>query len=308
MSELQDEVIVTLERRVEALETALRARRAFPRVSHGAVVLLALTGWTLTHSSVPLLGQQPAPAQEPAAIEKGRDGITRVRGPFQVVDEGGQVLLGVARGGDGSAAVSVGTHGGAGVVAVLDSGGAALASMARNDHGYGWFAAYDAKGTARATIHGGTGSFRTVNEAGKQVAMLTSVDGKGVVGVWGSAGSQRIIALSEGSGGGGELTVFDSAHRTVGTIKADAAGGALELFGASKGTPSVDLGLFKDGAGYAAVADPGGKRTALLTGADADGSGAVVIEKDGRAFASISMNKAGAGDLILANADGGFGV
>ena len=103
------------------------------------------------------MAQTPGQAPSSTAIQQGPDGITRVRGPLQVMDPGGKVLLNVASVPNPSAAVSIAEQGGGGAVAVYSSGGSPLAVMARNTSGYGTFIASDAKGNPRGIMHGGSG-------------------------------------------------------------------------------------------------------------------------------------------------------
>jgi hypothetical protein len=307
MPENPDDLVVNLCRRIEALEAVVAAQgrttfqpRPASRFAQACVVLLmGLGGWAVA--------QTPGQAPNATAIQQGPDGITRVRGPLQVMDPGGKILLSVASDPNPSAAVSVAVQGDGGVVAAYTGGGTLLAFMARNTAGYGTFVAYDGKGTPRAVIHGGSGGFQALNEAGKQVAYLTSIGGKGVVGVWG-AGEQRIAALTEGPTGAGEVTVYDKDRSTLATMTSHSAGGVVHLFGRGKTAPAVDVSINAAGAGNMVLLDGGGKTAATVTGAADDGNGAIVIQKGGRSIASLSINKVGGGDLILNNSEGRFGL
>jgi len=309
MPENRDELVENLGRRIETLEAVIAAYRQTTRQPRFAsrfehvflVLLIGFGGWAVAQTPVP--GQAP----NPAAIQPGPDGITRVRGSFQVLDAGGRLLLSVAADPNPSAAVSIAEQGGGGAVAVYSSGGSPLAVMARNTSGYGTFIASDAKGNPRGIIHGGSGGFQVLSEAGKQLALLTSIGGKGVVGVWG-AGEQRLAALTESAAGAGEVTIYDKDRSRVATMTSDPIGGVVQLFGKGKTAPAVDLGINATGAGDMVVLDGGGKPTATLTGADEDGTGALALLKGGRSIASLAINKVGGGDLILYNAEGKFGL
>jgi hypothetical protein len=315
MPDARDEVVVNLRHRVEALEAALAAARlptpssvrTAGRFARACLILLVGFGaWATAQTPPPAEGQRAQGAQDTTAIEKGTDGITRVHAPFEVVDPSGRVLLSVAAE-KTNAATSIWIQGDAGTVGVQSSSGTPLALMGQNTSGYGTFIAYDTANKPRAIVHGGSGGFQSLNEAGKQVAYLATIDGKGAVGVW-TAGQQRVAALTEGPTGGGELTVFDKGHRKVAAIGSDPVGGYLQLFGSGKTAAGVDVGLTQSGAGDLLLMDGGGKQSAVFTGASTGGTGAIILMKDDRSVASLSINTVGAGDLILANPEGGFGL
>jgi hypothetical protein len=307
MSEHCDE-LVNLQQRVDALEARLAVRR---KAKLAPLVAVLLVGWTLAQTgSSQGAGEQPVGAATPDdAIRKGPDGITRIDAPFQVIGADGKVLLHVSTQNNINSAVSVWAHGGAGAVTVFSSDGQVLTHTGRNNNGYGMFVANDATGRFRAIVHG-YGGFHVYNDAQSVGAQLSMMEGKGMVGVWG-ADKQRIATLSEGASGAGELTVYDKGRKRVALITADPSGnGGLELFGAGKATAAVDLGIAaKEGSGLLSLANSAGQPSAFLTGAEGtNGNGAVVLVRDGKSLASLTVNKVGAGELILANSEGSLGL
>lgn len=317
MTDARDDRILELCHRVEALEAALTTAPRRPgrplapsgaRTARACLGLLVVSvGWVMAQTPAPGTGQTAAP--DSPVIRKGPDGITRVSAPFQVVDASGKVVLSVADADNSAAGTSISLSNGGGGISTYSNKGT-LATVARSQpSGHGLLIAFDASGRQRGTVFGDSGGFQTLNEAGKQVALSGSFNGKGLIGIY-TDRSERIAVLSEASTGGGELTVFDKGHTKTALIGADAAGGLLQLHGAGKAVVAVELGVsaVTAGAGYIYVMDGGGKRSAVLAGATADGTGALVIERDGGSAASVSVNDAGAGELVLASPDGGPGL
>lgn len=309
MADTHDERVLELCHRVEALEQALSTAHRTPRLVRACVGLLVLsTGWVMAQSPAPGQLQSIDPG-ETAAIRKGPDGVTRVSGPFQVEDAGGKVILSVGAADNTAAAISIALANGAGRLTAHSSSGSVASTVGSQSGGSGMLVANDTSGRPRAMILGDTGAHMTLNEAGRQVALSGSFNGKGVIGIY-SDRSQRLAVLTEAQGGGGELTIHDKGHAKIALFGGDASGGLLQLHGAGKAASAVELGVsaVTAGAGYVYVMDGGGQRSGVLAGASADGTGALVIEKGGRSVASVSVNNAGAGELVLANPDGGTGL
>lgn len=308
MADTRDKRVLELCRRVEALEQALSTAHRTPRLVRACVGLLVLsTGWVMAQSPAPGQLQSIDPG-ETAAIRKGPDGVTRVSGPFQVEDAGGKVILSVGAADNTAAAISIALANGAGRLTTHSSSGSVASTVGSQSGGSGMLVANDTSGRPRAMVLGDTGAHMTLNEAGKQVALSGSFNGKGVIGIY-SDRSQRLAVLTEAAGGGGELTIHDKGHAKIALFGGNVAGGLLQLHGPGKATAAVDLSVEGGaGAGYVSVMDGGGKRAAVLAGASADGSGGLVIERDGLMRASVSLNDAGAGQLVLANPQGGPGL
>ena len=99
------------------------------------------------------MAQAPVPgAQLPAApdgtvIRKGSDGITRVTGPFQVVDPGGKVVLSVAAADDTAAGTSIALVNGSGGITTHSSKGSAATITGSHPTGHGWVVAADSAGS-----------------------------------------------------------------------------------------------------------------------------------------------------------------
>ena len=315
MTDARDDRIVELCHRVEALEAALttaprRSGRTLAqwgaRMARACLGLLVLSvGWVMAQTPPPGAPQPGAP--DSTVIRKGPDGITRVTGPFQVVDPSGKVVLSVAGAENSAAATSISLANNGGEI-ITFSGKGTPSTIARSQSaGHGLLVALDASGKQRGTVLGDSGGFQSLNEAGKQVALIGSSNGKGVVGIY-TDRSERLAVLSEAAAGGGELTIFDKSHTKTALVGADAAGGLLQLHGAGRAALTVELGANDSGGGVLELMDRGGRRAAMLTGSDSLGTGELVIEKDGRPAATISVNNAGAGDLILFNPSGGLGL
>ena len=308
MADTRDERVLELCHRVEALEAALATARRPPHLVRACIGLLVVsTGWVMAQSPAPGQLQSIDPG-ETAVIRKGSDGVTRVSGPFQVEDAGGKVILSVGAADNTAAAISIALANGAGRLTAYSSSGSAASSVGSQAGGAGMLVAADTSGRPRALVLGDTGAHMTMNEAGKQVALSGSFNGKGVIGVY-SDRSQRLAVLTEAAGGGGELTIHDKAHAKVALLAGNATGGLLQINAPGKAAAAVDLSVEGGtGAGYVSVMDGGGKRTGVLAGASAEGSGGLVIERDGQMRASVSLNDAGAGQLVLANPQGGPGL
>jgi hypothetical protein len=315
MTDARDDRILELCHRVEALEAARTTASRRPgrtlaqwgaRLARACVGLLVVSvGWVMAQTPPPGTAQPAGP--ESAVIRKGPDGITRVTGPLQVVDPSGKVILSVAGTENSAAATSISLSGGGGEIVTFSSKGAPSTVTRSEPAGQGIFIAYDASGKQRATVLGNSGGFMTMNEAGKQVAVIGSSNGKGVIGIY-SDRSERLAVLSEAAAGGGELTIFDKSHTKTALVGADAAGGVLQLHGAGKTALTVELGANDGGGGVLELMDRSGRRAAMLTGSDSLGTGELVIEKDGRPAATLSVNNVGAGDLVLSNPSGGPGL
>ncbi len=293
-----------LHERVEALEAAVAAMQHRPHrsmVRWGCfAVLVGFAGWATAQTPVPGEAQR---AQEQAVIQKGTDGVTRVRGPFQVVNASGTVILSVAAERNPGASVSIHEQGDGGTLTAF-KGGTPLVILGPNRNGFGTVVAADAAGKPRAVVLG-SGGFQAMNEAGRQVAALAAIDGSGVVGVWSSADGERIAALSQGPDGAGELTVFDKGRRsTLARLGADANGGSLKLFGAGKADAAVNASVSATGAGEVIVSAGTTGQHAYLRGASEDGQAAIGIAKGDASLAALTVNRAGAGDLTLGDAEG----
>lgn len=301
-------------RRIEALEATLTATpaprrrdrtmaRSGARVARVVLGLLVLSvGW--------VMAQAPPPPTAPDSdvVRKGPDGITRITGPLHVVDPDGKLILSVAGAENAGAGTSISISAGGGVIATFSSKGSPSTLARSGSAGDGQIIAFDGSGKQRATMFGNSGGFQTLNEAGKQVVLSGSFNGKGVIGLY-TDRSERLAVISEAvTGGGGELTIFDKSHAKTALLGADAAGGLLQLHGAGKSSPMAELGANDEGGGTLELMDRGGKRAAVLTGSDSLGTGQLLIEKDGHAAATLSVNKAGAGDMSLSNPSGGPGL
>jgi len=308
LADTRDERVLELCHRVKALEQALANAHRTPRVGRACVGLLLLsTGWVMAQSPAPGQLQSIDPG-DAALIRKGPDGVTRVSGPFQVEDAGGKVILSVGAADNTAAAISIALANGHGRLTTFSSSGGVASIVGSQAGGAGMFTAADSSGRPRAMVLGDTGAHMTLNEAGKQVALSGSFNGKGVIGIY-SDRSQRLAVLTEAAGGGGELTIHDKSHTKVALLAGNAAGGLLEINAPGKTAAAVDLSVEGGtGAGYVSVLDGAGKRAAALAGATAEGSGALVIERDGQSRASVTLNDAGAGQLVLANPQGGPGL
>jgi hypothetical protein len=317
LADARDKRVLELCHRVEALEAALMTHhrqapptppRSASRLARACLALLVLsTGWVMAQSPAPGQLQSIDPG-ETAVIRKGPDGITRVSGPFQVEDAGGKVILSVGAADNTAAATSIALANGGGRLITYSSSGSAASIVGSQAGGWGMFVAADTSGRHRALVLGDTGAHMTLNEAGKQVALSGSFNGKGVIGIY-SDRSQRLAVLAEAQGGGGELTIHDKGHAKVALLGGNAAGGLLQINAPGKTAAAVDLSVEgATGAGYVTVMDGGGKRTGVLAGASAEGAGGLVIERDGQMRASVSLNDAGAGQLVLANPQGGPGL
>ena len=308
MADTRDERVLELCHRVEVLEQALSTANRTPRLVRACVGLLVLsTGWVMAQSPAPGQLQSIDPG-DTAAIRKGPDGVTRVSGPFQVEDAGGKVILSVGAADNTAAAVSIALANGSGRLTTFSSSGGIASIVGSQAGGAGMFTAADTSGRPRAMVLGDTGAHMTLNEAGKQVALSGSFNGKGIIGIY-SDRSQRLAVLTEAQGGGGELTIHDKGHAKVALLAGNAAGGLLQINAPGKMAAAVDLSVESGtGAGYVSVMDGAGKRAGVLAGASADGAGGLVIERDGQMRASVSLNAAGAGQLVLANPDGGPGL
>jgi hypothetical protein len=310
LTDTRDERVLELCHRVEALEQALATAHGAPRFVRACIALLVLsTGWVMAQTPAPMPAPVPQPGVPDAAvIRKGSDGITRVSGPFQVEDAGGKVILSVGAADNTAAAISIALANGAGRLTAHSSSGSAASIVGSQAGGSGMFVAADTSGRHRALVLGDTGAHMTLNEAGRQVALSGSFNGRGVIGIY-SDRSQRLAVLTEAAGGGGELTIHDRGHAKVALLGVNAAGGLLQINAPGKAAAAVDLSVEGGtGAGYVSVMDGGGRRTGVLAGASADGSGGLVIERDGQMRASVSLNDAGAGQLVLANPQGGPGL
>jgi hypothetical protein len=314
MTDARDDRILELSHRVEALEAlTIAARRPErrpakwgARLVRACVGLLVVSvGWVMAQTPPPDAAQPSAP--DSTVIRKGTDGITRVTAPFQVVDASGKVVLSVADAGNSAAGTSISLSGGGGAIATYSSKGNISTLAESGPAGHGLMIAHDASGRQRGTVLGDSGGFMTMNEAGKQVALTGSFNGKGVIGIY-TDRSQRIAVLSEATTGGGELTLFDKAHTKTALVGADAAGGLVQLHGVGKSALTVELGVNDGGGGVLELMDRGGRRAAMLTGSDSLGTGQLLIEKDGRPAATLDVNNAGAGDLVLFNPSGGLGL
>jgi hypothetical protein len=306
MSEYRDQLVI-LQGRIEALEARLAVAR---RVKTAPVIAMFLAGLGIAQTGAVLgAGEQSvdaAPGDD--AIRKGTDGVTRVDAPFQVMGAGGKVLLEVSPEDGGVAGVAIHSEGGGGAVTVASSDHKPLVIIGRQASGHGMTVAFDTAGRPRSFVFG-NGAIKVDNEAGDQVAgVLSRPDGKGSVAVW-AHGLKRVAELTEGAARSGELSIFDTNKARVALVTADPSGnGGLELFGAGKNTAAVDLGINNIGGGQLALANPAGQQTAYLTGNDSTGNGAVMLAKDGKEIASLSLNAVGAGHLLLRNSAGGYGL
>jgi hypothetical protein len=126
----------------------------------------------------------------------------------------------------------------------------------------------------------------------------------GVAFVTDTKGEPRALMI-----GNGAVVVRNAAGKQLaGVIAATEGTGRVAVWGASgKGQKVASLDEGPDGSGKVIIYDKQANEIAVLN-AGQNGRGVVQVSDKGRTFASLSMNDAGAGQLLLTQPDGSFGL
>lgn len=305
MTRLQDETLETLRRRIEALEAEVQRARATQRRRTGGNVLamgcvaalaVALAGGAIAE---PDLGELAK------LIRKGPDGTTQVSAPFDVVDDGGRVILSVGTANKGTAAVTIVKESGrsGGVVVVNSERGIPLVSVGTHDMGYGVVAVQDSQGKLRGLVSG-NGGLVAFNKAGKQVAgaVVTDED-KGKVGIWTASGSQSIVDLTEDATGAGAVTTYDKAQQKIVSVGANADGkGSVEVWTNNRAVATLASNSMQAGELYLRRSD--GTLGAGASAATKPGFGGFgVFTREGKEAASMVLTQENTGRVAVFGID-----
>lgn len=160
---------------------------------------------------------------------------------------------------------------------------------------------------AAVSISSGSGGEVLVNApGGKPMAVMTgAARTEGVVAAFDENGKPRARIIGNGS------VVVQSAtgRQLAGMISTPQGKGRVAVWSAAgKGTEkAVSLDEAADGSGWLTVSDKQSNPIAVLN-ADKNGRGMIQVSDKGRSFAALSMNDAGAGQLVLAQPDGSLGL
>ena len=206
-----------------------------------------------------------------------------VKAPFEVVDERGVAIVRVTSARDGVRGLRVFNESGAQVAVMNNIGDGGLVKVMRKgaDTETVSIAAWD-EGPQVMVRHGGT----------PRGLMGLTTSGRIAVWVNNPAGKQvAAIGESPSVGGAGAFRIFNAAGETAVSADAFATGGAVNVFGASRTSPSAALTSESDGRGVVAVYNSAGYAAAALTESDTfASSGRVYVNDPGGSVVSTQVS------------------
>ncbi len=252
----------------------------------------------------------------------GPGNTTQIRGPFEVIGDGGSVILQVADGPASRGAVGISRQSERGGTVGVYRNGREVAGMGPSSAGYGVVFTTDQDGTPRAVMQG-AGEIAVFDMNRSQLAGLTATDeGTGRVTIWqgdtrlaslGVDGGAGILRLADESGaataelGPGRnrntaLRIFGQGGVAVAALGADPARGHTGTLLVTNAAGGVSAAVMGGERGAVIVADPAGQTVAEL-GVTADARGMFQIVHAGTPVGILSRGAHG-GLLQLASNGG----
>jgi hypothetical protein len=252
----------------------------------------------------------------------GPGNTTQIRSPFEVIGDGGSVILQVTDGPAVRGAVGISRQAERGGTIGVFHNGTEVAGMGPSLAGHGAVFASDKEGNPRVLVQG-AGGVAVLDASRKELASLVATDeGTGRVTIWhgetkvaslGEVGGAGILRLAEASGaataelGPGQnrntaLRVFGPTGVAVAALGADPARGHTGSLLVTNAVGGVSAAVMGGERGAVIVADPAGQTVAEL-GVTADARGMLQIVHAGSTVAVLSRGENG-GMLQLASNGG----
>lgn len=290
-----------LARRLDAVEAALaqarsevthlRRARTLQRAGAGLLVAAGAAGIALHVSRTE--AQSPAEAR-------------RVTAPFEVVDEGGEIIFRVDEGGwtffSGGAAVAG---------AAVDEGKGALMVGHANRAGNFARLAFTDDGAAAVQLISASRVVASLEATKEKSAKLEIFAGGEepmlALGIYDDERAARVevrnaagktAAMISAGKSGGAMRVFDTAGTPIGGLFARATGGGLALTGPGGGASAVSLSVGETG-GKVQVASAGGGPFHAELGAYKSGGAVTLYTPGGEPAAHLYARETGAGQLEI---------
>lgn len=261
------------------------------------VPMLVLGAWALPTQAP--AGSQADLEQRVAELEarllKGPGGSTRIKGPLEVVDAGGSVILRVAQTRSGTAAVEIIHSGPKHASLVVNGNGQQLAGIGAMGQKAMVFVADD-KGPR--VVLSGEGEVVVLDEAENEVAAMMATEDGGIIAVGTSADSGGSAALKVDEHGG-VVSIKATDGSEVAALEVDGESGLGELRIGDDSADVATLGSTKEGAGKLVLWNEAGKVVMNATGGLNGAGGVLIGNAQGLTIWELFVDKAGAGLLRL---------